>query len=261
MSKKKKKPDFEILEEGYTSYRVPIYVVKANPSNPRSIQDHRLKKLSDCMKEKPKVLKAKPIIVNKDMVILGGNQRFKAAQMANLDSVWILNADDIEDQEQRDVIIADNVDFGKWDRQLMRAYGYSDEEIIEAGGEEVDFMQMGQEALGVSEQKDMNSESIPSEDLPEPEVDESDLEQRYQTYQNNTIKQVVLYYPTDIYEKALRSLDEISKELDCDDNSEVVLKLINFWEFNHGKNATDFDSFEGESREDEDYEDVGEGGD
>jgi len=257
LAKKKKKPDFEILEEGYTSYRVPLGVVKPNPSNPRSIEDNRLKKLAECMREKPKVLKAKPIIVNKDMVILGGNQRFKAAKLAGLDSVWILNADDIEDQEQRDVIISDNVDFGKWDRDLMKAFGYSDNEIFEAGGEEVDFMRMGQEALGVSEEKNMNENSIPSEDLPEPDVDESDLAQRYETYQNNTIKQVVLYYPTDIYEKALRSMDEISKELDCDDNSEVVLKLINFWEFNHGKNATDFDSFEGESREDEDDEDIG----
>lgn len=247
---KKKKKDFEILETGYIHYRVATALVKPNPMNPRVIEDHRFQQLVDSVKENPHVLSIRPIVVNKDMITLGGNQRLKAAIAAGLKSVWILNADDIDDKEQRSFIIADNVDFGKWDNDLLRSCGYEPVELKRLGVEEVDVINAGAESLGVEE----DGKALPSEDIVEPEVDESELQKKYETFQNNSIKQIVLYYPNDLYEKVCQTLDEISKQLDCDDNSEIVLRLINFWEFNNDKKLSDFDSFEGESREDQNDE-------
>jgi len=248
MAKKKKNDkNFDVLEEGYTSYRVPIDQVKINPMNPRVIEDERFQKLVASVKSEKHVLKIRPIVVNSDMIALGGNQRLRACQEAGFDSVWILNADDIDDKEQRSFVIADNVDFGKWDNDLLKRAGYEVVELKRLGVEEIDLVERPTEPIG-----DSRSEALDDEDIQEPDIDESDLEKRYETYQNNTIKQIVLYYPDELYEKVCQSLDEVSKELDCDDNSEVILRLLNFWEFNNGKPPSDFHTEQGESREDED---------
>jgi hypothetical protein len=248
---KKKKLDFDVLEEGYTSYRVKIDQVKLNPMNPRTIEDDRFRILVQSIKDEPHILKIRPIVVNGDMIALGGNQRLKACREAGFESVWILNADDIDDKEQRSFIIADNADFGKWDEEILKKAGYEPLELRRLGVEAIDIVTRESQELPSS-----GRDTLPSEDIVEPDVDESDLEKRYETYQNNTIKQIVLYYPNDLYEKVCQTLDVISKELDCDDNSEVVLRLLNFWEFNNGKPPSDFHTDEGESREDENDEDA-----
>jgi|GEM_PF-2550526 len=246
---KKKESKFDILEEGYTSYRVPIDSVKLNPMNPRVIEDSRFEKLVKSIQDEPHVIKIRPIVVNGDMIALGGNQRLKACKEAGFDSVWIINADDIDDKQQRTFIIADNVDFGKWDMDILKATGYEVVELERLGVEAIDMVDRGSENIGSNDYEPQ----LP-EDLQEPDVDESDLAKRYETFQNNTIKQIVLYYPDGLYEKVCQAMDYISKELDCDDNSEVVLRLLNFWEFNNGKDATDFHTEQGESREDQDDE-------
>jgi len=171
MAKKKKTQSFEILEEGYTSYRVPIDQVKLNPMNPRVIEDERFDILVSSIQENKHVLKIRPIVVNKDMLVLGGNQRLKACRKAGFDSVWILNVDDIDDLEQRSFIIADNVDFGKWDMDLLKRAGYEVVELVRMGVEEVELVERPTESI-----EESKKESLPSEDIVEPDLDESDLE-------------------------------------------------------------------------------------
>lgn len=237
MAKKgKQEKPFDILEEGYTSYRVPIEQVKLNPMNPRVIEDERFQKLVASVISERHVLKLRPIVVNSDMIALGGNQRLKACQAAGFESVWVINADDIGDKEQRSFIIADNVDFGKWDTELLKRAGYEIIELKRLGVEEIDLVERPTEPIG-----DSRSQSFTEEELQEPEIDQSELEKKYETFQNNTIKQIVLYYPDELYAKVLQAMNEASQELGCEDNSEVVLKLINFWEFNNGKPPSEFE--------------------
>ena len=237
-------------EQGYVHLRVATEIVKPNPMNPRVIDGERFQQLVQSMKENPHVLKIRPIVVNKDMIALGGNQRLKAAKEAGLETVWIVNADDIDDQEQRSFIIADNVDFGKWDQDLLKSCGYEEAELKSLGVEEVDILGLGAESLGF----EGGEPELPPEDLQEPDVDQSDLAKRYETYQNNSIKQVVLYYPDGIYEKVCQILDDVAKKLDCDDNSEVVLRLLNFWESYNEQECTDFDTEQGKGGPDQDDE-------
>lgn len=225
MTKKKKVP-FEILETGYTSYRVKIDDVNLNPLNPRVIEDDRFEVLVQSIKDEPHILKIRPIVVNKDMMALGGNQRLKACRVAGFDTVWILNADDIDDREQRTFIIADNADFGKWDEEILLKSGYKPLELERLGVRAVDIQ---------TRETELPESSISSEHVSPPiddEVDQNDLEERLNTYENNEIKQVVLYYPNEIYEKVCQSLYSASKKIGGDDNSEVVLKLIQYWQRN-----------------------------
>ena len=94
---------------------VKITEVKANPNNPRTIKDEKFKKLVQSIEGFPQMLSLRPIVVNDDMVVLGGNMRLKACKEAGLKEVPIIKASDLSDEQQKEFIIKDNVGFGDWD--------------------------------------------------------------------------------------------------------------------------------------------------
>ena len=97
---------------------VSISKIKPNPNNPRLIKDDKFAKLVTSIQEFPEMLNIRPIVVNKDMVILGGNMRFKACKEAGLKEIPIIIADLTEEQE-REFIIKDNISGGEWDWNLL----------------------------------------------------------------------------------------------------------------------------------------------
>lgn len=99
-----------------------INLIKSNPNNPRLIKDDKFKKLVQSIKEFPKMMALRPMVINKDNVILGGNMRFKALKELNYKEVpeeWIKRAEDLTDDETRRFIIADNVGFGAHDWDML----------------------------------------------------------------------------------------------------------------------------------------------
>jgi DNA modification methylase len=94
---------------------VKISEVKSNPNNPRIIKDDKFQKLVKSIKEFPEMLNIRPIVVNADMVVLGGNMRLKACKEAGLKEVAIIKAEDLTEEQQKQFIIKDNVGFGEWD--------------------------------------------------------------------------------------------------------------------------------------------------
>jgi len=95
--------------------KVKIGKIKNNPNNPRLIKDDKFKKLVKSVKEFPEMLEIRPIVVDKDNIVLGGNMRLRACQEAGLKEVHILQADQLTEKQQREFIIKDNVGFGEWD--------------------------------------------------------------------------------------------------------------------------------------------------
>ena len=95
--------------------KVKLSKVKNNPDNPRVIRDDKFKKLVNSIKEFPKMLEIRPIVVDKDMIVLGGNQRLKACKEAGLKDVFIIRAEDLTPDEQKEFIVKDNTNFGDWD--------------------------------------------------------------------------------------------------------------------------------------------------
>jgi ParB-like chromosome segregation protein Spo0J len=99
--------------------KVDIKKVIPNPSNPRIIKDDKFKKLVNSIKEFPQMLELRPIVVDNNMVVLGGNMRLKACQAAGLQEVDILIADQLTEEQKAEFIIKDNVGFGEWDWDLL----------------------------------------------------------------------------------------------------------------------------------------------
>ena len=90
---------------------VKISEVKTNPNNPRLIRDDKFLKLVNSIKEFPKMLELRPIVVNDDMIVLGGNMRLKACKEAGLKEIPIIKASELTEDEQRQFIIKDNVGY------------------------------------------------------------------------------------------------------------------------------------------------------
>lgn len=86
-----------------------------NSNNPRLIKDEKFKKLVNSIKEFPEMLNLRPIVVNEQMVILGGNMRFRACIEAGLKEVPITIAKGLTAEQEAEFIIKDNASFGEWD--------------------------------------------------------------------------------------------------------------------------------------------------
>jgi DNA modification methylase len=97
---------------------LPIGKIKANPNNPRTIKDDKFFKLVQSLKDLPEMAKVRPVVVNQDMVVLGGNMRLKAMKEAGWKDVPVEIVDWDEDK-QRQFIIKDNVGFGEWDWEML----------------------------------------------------------------------------------------------------------------------------------------------
>jgi len=99
--------------------QVKISKVKGNPSNPRIIKNDKFKKLVKSLKEFPEMLKLRPIVVDEDMIVLGGNMRLKASKEAGLSEVWIDVAEGLTEDQKKEFIVKDNVGFGEWDWDIL----------------------------------------------------------------------------------------------------------------------------------------------
>ena len=98
--------------------KLKISKIKKNPKNPRVIKDSKFEKLVKSIQDFPQMLEIRPIVVNEDMVILGGNMRYEAAKKAGLKEVPIIIAN-LTKEQQDEFIIKDNVGFGDWDWDIL----------------------------------------------------------------------------------------------------------------------------------------------
>ena len=94
---------------------VKIKLLKTNPNNPKIIRDEKFFKLVKSIHDFPEMLQIRPIVVNDEWVVLGGNMRLKACLEAKLKEVYVINAKHLTKEQQDRFIIADNVNFGEWD--------------------------------------------------------------------------------------------------------------------------------------------------
>jgi ParB-like chromosome segregation protein Spo0J len=98
---------------------VPINSIKSNADNPRIIKDEKFNSLVKSIAEFPKMLELRPIVVDSNNIVLGGNMRLKACKEAGLKEVYIVEANNLTEAEKKQFIIKDNVGFGEWDWDVL----------------------------------------------------------------------------------------------------------------------------------------------
>lgn len=98
--------------------KLPVSEIKLNPNNPRLIKDDKFKKLIQSIKDFPEMANIRPVVLNKDHIILGGNMRFRAMKEAGWKEIPVAIVDLPEDK-QREFVIKDNVSGGEWDWDIL----------------------------------------------------------------------------------------------------------------------------------------------
>lgn len=180
------------------------------------ITDENFLNLVESVKNDGFMLSMRFLVVDRNMVVQGGNQRLRACQVAGIKQIPVVKAHDLTKDQLKEFIIKDNLYFGEFDNEKLAEY-YSDKEMVEVGLKLIEVSTPRLEVIGEIQ----------------PEIDESDLKNRKDTYENNQIKQIVVYFPADLYEKIVCSIDIIKKHMECNENPEVLLKLINHWKANY----------------------------
>ena len=92
--------------------------IKPNPNNPRVLRDDKFQKLKQSITEFPKMLSLRPMVIDENNVVLGGNMRLRALQelgFNDIDEAWVKRSSDLTEDEKKRFIIVDNVAFGEWD--------------------------------------------------------------------------------------------------------------------------------------------------
>lgn len=120
------------------STKVKIEDLKPNPNNPRIITDDKFKKLVKSIKEFPWMLELRPIVVNEDLMVLGGNMRLKALKEAGIKEVPVIVSDELTEEQQKEFIIKDNIGYGDWDWSVLEEQ-YDDNVLLDWGVELPEF--------------------------------------------------------------------------------------------------------------------------
>ena len=187
---------------------VSIKKVHLSPKNPRVIKDHKFRKLVQSIKEFPQMLEMRPIVVDEEMVVLGGNMRLRACLEAGLMEVPIIRATELTEQQKKEFVIKDNSSFGEWDWDLL--------------ANEWDIQDLDQWGL-----------DIPAsyfDDDKEPEFDKDILDQQLDTYINSKVKQITLYFDNQQYEYVLGKLEAIAQAEELESNTDVIIALLEKYE-------------------------------
>jgi hypothetical protein len=184
--------------------KLSINKIKPNAVNPRYIKDHKFKKLVKSIKSFPEMLEKRPIIVDENLIVLGGNMRLKASIEAGLKEVWIDIAEGWSEDQKKEFIIKDNVGFGEWDWDIL-ANEWNKFEIQDWGLS----LPIFQDNLSNNDEyKGMNP----------------DLE--LESFMNAEIKRLYLVYDSETYSKVIDWFNKKLKETNLNDYSEYILKLI-----------------------------------
>ena len=118
--------------------KVKIDDIKSNPNNPRVIKDDKYKKLVKSIKEFPEMLEIRPIVVDEDGIVLGGNMRLKACKEAGLKEVPIIKVNELTEEQKKEFILKDNQSFGEWDTKLLSSW--DKDLLLDSGFEKYDLI-------------------------------------------------------------------------------------------------------------------------
>lgn len=115
------------LDRTMASELVELHTINPNERNPRTITPDALMKLCESIERDPAFMELRPIIIDENRMILGGNQRFRACQklgMKNVPSSWVMTATGLTDEQRKRFILVDNAPdgmAGQWDMEILAA--------------------------------------------------------------------------------------------------------------------------------------------
>lgn len=179
--------------------KIKIEDIKSNPNNPRIIKDDKFHKLVRSIKDFPEMLEIRPIVVDSDFVVLGGNMRLKACLEAGLKEVPVLMADQLTEEQKKEFIIKDNANFGDWDWEILQ----SNWDMSSVGEWGVDVFELP---------KDLDYSILGGGD--DDEDDDGDLNKKIDQKKENMTRALCIPFDSDNYDKSAALVKKLIKRDD-----------------------------------------------
>jgi len=161
--------------------KLKINELKPNQDNPRVIKDFKFKKLVQSIKEFPEMLELRPIVVDEDMTILGGNMRYRACIEAGVKEIPVKVAKNLSEDQKKEFIVKDNLSFGEWDWDML--------------GNSFDFEMLDDWALELPS-------SMFKEDIDYSILDDEDFEKELDGMEGSVRRALQIPFESDNYEEA-----------------------------------------------------------
>jgi len=161
--------------------KLKINELKPNQDNPRVIKDFKFKKLVQSIKEFPEMLELRPIVVDEDMTILGGNMRYRACIEAGVREIPVKVAKNLSEDQKKEFIVKDNLSFGEWDWDML--------------GNSFDFEMLDDWALELPS-------SMFKEDIDYSILDDEDFEKELDGMEGSVRRALQIPFESDNYEEA-----------------------------------------------------------
>jgi len=187
--------------------KVKISNIKPNPNNPRYIRDEKFEKLKKSIQDFPEMLKLRPLVVDDDMIVLGGNMRLKALTELGIEEAEVIKAKDLTEKQKAEFIIKDNVGFGDWDWDML--------------ANEWDVEELGEWGLSIWQPEQSESYND-NENFKDHDALEG--------YLNRDTGVLRLSFLQEQYKEVVKKLDAIQKEEFAEDHSETFLKILEKYE-------------------------------
>lgn len=116
-----------------------INEIKPNPNNPRKINTEDFAKLRKSISEDSSLLQAKPLILDENNVILGGNQRYRVCLELGIQDVPVIVMRDLTEKQKQKILVLDNTHYGIWDMDMLANEDWQLEDLND-WGVNVDFL-------------------------------------------------------------------------------------------------------------------------
>jgi hypothetical protein len=114
---------------------IKLTSLKPNPNNPRYITKTKFEDLKRSIRDFPEMMALRPMVVDDQGTVLGGNMRLKAlAELGYQDipAAWVIKAKDLTEEQSREFVVKDNIGFGDWDWDIL-ANDWADEPLGDWG--------------------------------------------------------------------------------------------------------------------------------
>ncbi len=183
---------------------VNINEIQLNQDNPRLIREDSFNKLVNSIKQFPQMLDIRPIVVNKDMIILGGNMRYKACVEAGMTEIPVVIADNLTKEQEKEFLVKDNVSGGEWDWDIL-ANEWDNQELIDWG---VDVW-------------------LPDEDISNnTDYSMQTVDEKLDRFLDAKIKNITIPFESEEFDDVVNKLEALMDKYDCADYRELVYKII-----------------------------------
>ena len=195
-----------MAKQKFQTELIPASQIKLNPNNPRLIKDDKYKKLVQSIKDFPEMLHIRPIVVNDEMIVLGGNMRLRACIEAGMKEIPTIKASSFTEEQQKEFLIKDNVGFGEWDWDILA--NEFDEALLPDWG------------------IDTWGGKVASDGLNFVDEDEAESDGQGMDAPSAHVKMIQIFCAKDVHEKLMDKIKSLSEKHSASNISDTVIAVI-----------------------------------